>query len=815
MFFFLCTVCGLRGRFSLARFFLLAALKSGQELALFKSLSCSSLVRPNLAVPTLDCVRLLCSGFECCASSRYLGATGFAVGPSKYLVLPPRVMAQPSNAASSVQPGRPAPSVIKRAAALRAKYRIHDNPQAVIPSLVAQHPKNRHGMAINGQRVDELLRQVLGHFDDEEASFGAVAVEENPKQSVIRDYNQLKQAGDLALAGVSDAPIPYGSVGASTINQVLRNIAFGASTELAPEIADSSGKLSLSMCSLFDSALAEACSRGLRWEILSYKIAEEEDGIDCVQAGLNERAAAQMMQHEMQSIRQLAKFCSAEANAANEVSLGQVRAKLAAVGAAALAESPGFIHLFRFVLEQGGAVKDSVLEPLFEYHEKFVNPRIRRLREHHFKDVIAVDEPWLRLALIQAAYGMKREKIRDSWIDYFGPSHMSQIMKKDKADARELAGNIMKTFHCKYTVASAYEHLPEGQRTMFLGRLGIAIGRVLLGKEGKTFSISELEDVASAFEQDLRKNMPPAVSESLGKPMGKARGIDKPAALAAGTAPSAKKELAPVLIRFDPTGNAKNTQQADAAALADPEATQVQITDVMQHMDLDNDRRRCTLWSNLLLAHEMFGKDREPEQVVIMGDPTRPSSLKVYARKVLPAGTLLLLPLVTNMQSICTDSHHPDRVATQVCLLDGRALYIAPCVRLPKAMRPALAGSSKGLASQKDCQSKDWVAPLWHIRREEERSKCNCAMTDLSVTMITTIGAGGDDLNLAEPRVVSDMEQQVPVCTNFAALAAGQELVLFKEQQAKAKGKPKKPPRTWMQEKDAKTCFKKQRSGDL
>ena len=729
------------------------------------------------------------------------------------LVLPPRVMADSGNAASSVQPGKLAPSVIKRAAALRAKYRIHDKPQAVIPSLVAQHPKNRHGMAINGQRVDELLRQVLGHFDDEEASFGAVAVEENPKQSAIRDYNQKKQAGDPALAGLSDAPIPYGSVGASTINQVLRNIVFGASTELAPEIADSSGKLSLSMCSLFDSALAEACSRGLRWEILSYKIAEEEDGIDCVQAGLNERAAAQMMQHEMQNIRQLAKFCSAEANAANEVSLGQVRAKLAAVGASALVESPGFIHLFRFVLEQGGAGNDSVLEPLFEYHEKFVNPKIRRLREHHFRDVIAVDQPWLRLALIQAAYGMKREKIRDTWIDYFGPTHMSQIMKKDKADARELAVNIMQTFHCKYTAASAYERLPEGQRTMLLGRLGIAIGRVLLGKEGKTYSYSELEDVACVFEQDLRKNMPPAVSDILGKPMGKARGIDKPAALAAGPAPSLKKELAPVLIRFDATGNAKNTQQADAAP-ADAEATEVQISDVMQNMDLDNDRRRCTLWTNLLLAHEMFGKEREPEQVVIMGDPTRSSSLKVYARKVLPQGTLLLLPLVSNAQSIVTDSHHPDRVATQVCLLDGRTLYIVPCVRLPKAMRPALAGSSQGLASQKDCQSKDWVAPLWHIRREEERSKCNCAMTDLSVTMITTIGAGGDNLNLADPRVVSDMEQQVPVCTNFAALAAGQELVLLKDAKAKAKGKPKKAPRTWMQEKDAVACVKKQRHGD-
>ena len=83
-----------------------------------------------------------------------------------------------------------------------------------------------------------------------------------------------------------------------------------------------------------------------------------EGGIDCAQAGLNERAAAQMMQHEMQNARQLAKLCSAEAKTASGVRVRQVRAKLAAAGAPALAESPGFLHLFRFVLEQGSSGAD-------------------------------------------------------------------------------------------------------------------------------------------------------------------------------------------------------------------------------------------------------------------------------------------------------------------------------------------------------------------------------------------------------------------------------------------------------------------------
>ena len=158
----------------------------------------------------------------------------------------------------------------------------------------------------------------------------------------------------LRWRGYSDAGVPYESVGASHISQVLRSIVFGATSELCREIADASGNLNLQKYALADPAMAVACATGLRWEVLSWRIEEEEDGIASVQARLHDRAAAQMTQHEMEVIKQLAKFCSAEANTASEVKAGQVRAKLVAVGGSALAESPRFLLLFRFVLEQVG-----------------------------------------------------------------------------------------------------------------------------------------------------------------------------------------------------------------------------------------------------------------------------------------------------------------------------------------------------------------------------------------------------------------------------------------------------------------------------
>ena len=87
------------------------------------------------------------------------------------------------------------------------------------------------------------------------------------------------------------------------------------------------------------------------------------------------------------------------------------------------------------------------------------------------------------------------------------------------------------------------------------------------------------------------------------------------------------------------------------------------------------------------------------------------------------------------------------------------------------------------------------VFPFWHLQRNKGRSKCNCVMTALSATSITTIGAPGSDkvpMSTKEwPVLVNDETCDVPVCTNDAALAAGDELVLFKPEKSKAESEIK------------------------
>jgi len=96
-------------------------------------------------------------------------------------------------------------SAIKQAAALRMKYRVADDASALADnkrhihaSMIGQHPGNRHGIAVNGSRCDELLAHIFEHFDEEEASHGAVAVQEIPQKTIILDYNKKSGRGSFA-----------------------------------------------------------------------------------------------------------------------------------------------------------------------------------------------------------------------------------------------------------------------------------------------------------------------------------------------------------------------------------------------------------------------------------------------------------------------------------------------------------------------------------------------------------------------------------------------------------------------------------------
>ena len=305
---------------------------------------------------------------------------------------------------------------------------------------------------------------------------------------------------------------------------------------------------------------------GLKWGALSHGLAlEEPDGIACIVAALNERASAQMMMHEMETIRTLARTCTTSAATADEVALHSARAKLHGEGFSVLAESPGLPHLFRFVLEQGCDSATGIMEPLYTFHEKFVNAKTRRLREHHFKDVCTVDDAWLRLILLQCAYGVKRDKIRDTWVECFGPSVIGALMKTKMKDFLEQMSTVVNKFHRTYAALAAYEHFPAGHKNKFLGRLGMQLGQILLTGDDLDDATTAMHSTTWKFEQEMREGIPAHVLEKLGEPMGKqapAAGHETTQADSNTTHASSSRGgtvQKRLLVTFDEHGNASKT----------------------------------------------------------------------------------------------------------------------------------------------------------------------------------------------------------------------------------------------------------------
>ena len=116
-------------------------------------------------------------------------------------------------------------AVIRRAAALRMKYRRHPNLVRIPVMQVGPHPDNRDGQGPSGSRCLELTGKILSvRFDAVEAGSNGVLVEPKPGCTRFRDAYKRFAEGDSLLAPNMGGAISFGSLSHGTLNQLMRNI---------------------------------------------------------------------------------------------------------------------------------------------------------------------------------------------------------------------------------------------------------------------------------------------------------------------------------------------------------------------------------------------------------------------------------------------------------------------------------------------------------------------------------------------------------------------------------------------------------------
>ncbi len=709
----------------------------------------------------------------------------------------PRLQQQESPAPAGLVSGRlqhyvPAAATdeqaVAKAAAFRTKYQVANSPHRIAPQLVGVHPLNRDGIGVNGARCDELASKFaeLG-FDRAEADHDGVVVQEKPDCDEIWAFNHRICEGDDLLANVTEERIAFGTLAHSHVNQVLRNVIGGAAST-SKKLTSEDGRLCLAMVERASPPFAQACREGLQWEILSWRMLEEEPRAACtIQAASNIKGGLMMVEHEMQALARLSRVCSEEMRVSHQVSCRGAQERMRR-SMPQFADGPEFKHLLAFVLDLG-AEEAGFIDDLKTFHSSFVNPNQRRVRADVFATVssLPLDVPHLKVAMVKTAYTCPKSgsHIQHGYIQYVGSKDVSTVLQQTKqalastpcasgenlkrgtADETEA---ILRYFHvaCKDAVSS----LGASKACEFLMRVDAGVTRVLLGKEAlikQLVDCGHVNEAAAVFLGELQGNIGGS-HELPAAPFPVARKeIPAPAGMAS------LSDLAPKVIRFsDGLAQEQQTSMARAGNMERDlrEWTQGAATHCAD--DLSKAQIFENVWKVGRFAPVYSEKDLRVSSVA--------SKTSVFASRAFAQGELFLVPLVQSPAFIQANPVHPHSVDTDVEGARG-VLAITPCVRIPK--------------DDPKQKTTTFLPLFWALRRVEVPSSANCSVAQVSCTSVLTVGLGAKPLNPKQKQDFMTTEMQIPVATNTVAVAAGAELLL---DAVKLKPKPAKQQKlqTWL-----------------
>ena len=429
--------------------------------------------------------------------------------------------------------------------------------------------------------------------------------------------------------------------------------------------------------------------------------------------------------------KQMSRACMSECNKAGEVSVEVVRARLRAEGSA-LAETAAFLPLLQFVLEQGGGGTNAFVDPLVDFHHLFVNPRVRRLRESHFRVVCGVPQPRLRLALLKAAYGCPVSAIRDGWIDYFGQNAIIRLTSK-RVDVLLLADEMSSRFHKDFADAGAWSSLAS---QLPLHEFDIELGRMLLGKEGYLCTCEEVRIAATNFDHTVRAEAPAALAALLPPPL--------PDLEHSKSASTSRTSLQPKIVRYGGDAVAiKEDEPESCAVVASYVAWDHGVQDEAVLLQVAKSRVLISL--SLLGMHATLPLAEDIHVHVADRVPT------LRARRSFAEGSLVLVPMVPGHAQIVMASVHPHRVPVRV---GERVLYLFPCCKAT------------------------WTNPFWAARRCSDEQQCNSALAEVRDSIVHSL-ASVERTRPKAMRQITSEDVLVHVLVNTSEIREGDKIVLF------------------------------------
>lgn len=679
--------------------------------------------------------------------------------------------------------------IIRRAAALRVKYRRHDGALIRIPvEQVGFHPSNRDGQPPSGSRCLELARDILQvGFDVQEANCGGVLVAARPGDFSIHDFNEAGCDGDPLLAPVAAGTIAYGSLSHSHLHQILRNVRGGLKVDL-PDVCSSDGRFNLERLRAVDPDFAAAVDQGLQWEVLDWHVECEPDACAIIQAAANAKNSLYLLRHEMQAI---AKLCLiSRVSVASDVALDveEARRRLART-LPEFAADPNFLDLYRFVLDLGG-VDAPFLTDLRVFHEKFVDAKLRRLRLSTFAvaNLLPISTPHLKIAAIKFAYRAHDKVPQSGFCDVLSQKLVKDVLADTgfKLVMHE-AEQVLKFFHvtCFPENSRGPAILNKENRIKVLSNLdkdmfGVVFGHAGCTRGSGTSSGSSpssrsqaVRDVgAKAYKRILALN-PVA---SLPPYLYALRNDDPVAEPSAG--------LAPKVIQFI-GGTAISTQDSIAMAPSFEKyawAEFMHTAEVARQLDDDTCRSAILVGIAMLRSQLVNASGATEAELVTLEKGGEKKGVRVLAARDFAKHSLKLVPLVSSpvrITSVCNQGWAVAVRANSSGFSREMFLTMTASFPPPRATVADIGCAPGAPGSQATLFSHAWKPthfpwPFWAVPRHDIQTGANCELQRFNVSVVVT---GSSDC-MSDP-VVDTIEVEIPVLVNSIALSKGDELTVF------------------------------------
>ncbi len=656
---------------------------------------------------------------------------------------------------------------MKRAAAYRTKYLLRR--VRLTPELLGFHHLNRDGLQPNPERCEQLLGDLLGCFDCAEADHDAVCIEEKPGSTSLRDFNKAACDHEPMMAS-ADLNMGFGTLSHSHINQVLKNINGHAivGSAKARKAADTHGRLQVALVASHDQDMATACNRGLEWEVLSWKMLEDEPrAVTLVQRACNKKGNVQMLEHEMQLVKRLSVIVAGHADALGRMSVTAARRKLQAEGWRGFTTGEQFRGALGFVM-QLGAESAPWIKELVEFHVRCVNPKLRRIR----LDILGALAEWpatrprVRNAIVKLAYSASAEHRKEGVCELVRPGDIKSLLRAERDPTVLKAEEFLKRFHHDYEALGAYKSVEPVQLTRLLAKADITVAQPLLQRRS---AIADFEAAAGKADAAIREALPRSACALLPEPLREA--------LEEQTAMQRVERLQPLIIRYDANGAPENEQETVELPEATWERWQwtggLGCGDLLVKIELF-----LTLQRFAAMLPPLTEADLHVERQRLPGGGLG-SFVRVLAARDFAEGALALPCLLHTLDGISASPLSPLALETHCATQEGVLRLVPQSVWRPSA---------------------HYLPPFWLVRQTRDPEEANLQMAEGCVSYAALGGVqeqprGWPNLLRAAQHFT---QLRVPYMVNHKGAAAGTPLVVHRRPETQTLPAPKKTTRrTW------------------